>query len=108
MSYYAALNPFSVSYHAIVPLTGTNYKWKEDGHIVIGIMNMDLAFREDEPARPADRASATQRPKYEKQQKANRVALMIIKRSMTDAVRGGVLDLKVAKAYLGAMEKMFQ
>lgn len=58
-------------------------------------MDMDLALRDDEPARPAD-ASATQRSKYEKWKKANRVALMIIKRSMNDAVRGGVPDLKDA------------
>ncbi|KAL6284709.1 hypothetical protein ACE6H2_015638 [Prunus campanulata] len=71
-------------------------------------MYMDPALREDEPARPADGASATQRSKYEKWQKANKVALMIIKRSMTDAIRGGVPDLKDAKAFLAAVEERFQ
>ena len=99
MSYFAALNPSFVSHHAIVPLTRTNYKkWREDVDIVLGIMDMDLALREDEPARPADGASAIQRSKYEKWKKKNRVALMIIKRHMTDAVRGAVSDLKDAKA----------
>ncbi|XP_021827532.1 uncharacterized protein LOC110768153 [Prunus avium] len=98
----------SYNSHAIDPLTGINYKkWKQDVEIVLGVMDLDLALRDDEPARPAEGASASQRSKYEKWQKANRISLMIIKRAITDAVRGGIPDCKTAKEYLAAIEDRY-
>lgn len=68
---------------------------------------MDLALRDDEPTGPAEGASASQRSKYEKWQKANRISLMIIKRAITDAVCGGIPDCETAKEYLAAIEDRY-
>ncbi|KAI5317499.1 hypothetical protein L3X38_037206 [Prunus dulcis] len=90
----------SYNSHAIDPLTEINYKkWKQDVEIVLGVMDLDLALRDDEPARPAEGASTSQRSKYEEWQKANRISLMIIKKAITDVVRGGILDCRTAKEF---------
>ncbi|KAM1263710.1 hypothetical protein ACFX2G_029301 [Malus domestica] len=103
------MNPSSMNLNTVEPLTGINYKkWKQDLEIVLGVMDWDLALRTEEPPMPTDGSTSIQRSKYEKWQKSNRISLMIIKRSMTDVVRGGFLDATNAKEFLASIEEKYK
>ncbi|KAM1176109.1 hypothetical protein ACFX2I_028384 [Malus domestica] len=99
----------SLNFSSIEPLNGGNYKkWRQDVEIILGLMDYDLALREDEPA-PVDATStAAQRLKFEKWEKANRMALLVIKRSIGEAVRGGLPASDKAKNFLEGIEAKFK
>ncbi|KAI5332260.1 hypothetical protein L3X38_022389 [Prunus dulcis] len=70
---------------------------------VLGLMDLDLALREDEPAALADESNDAQRRQHEKWHKANRMSILIMKRAMTEIVRGGILNNDKVKALLEAV-----
>ncbi|KAD6120226.1 hypothetical protein E3N88_11497 [Mikania micrantha] len=63
-----------------------------------------------EPALPAltEKSTAEAKLLYEKWEKANRMALMFIKNSISPILRGAIPDLANAKAYLTAVEEQFK
>ncbi|XP_009353652.3 uncharacterized protein LOC103944907 [Pyrus x bretschneideri] len=74
-------------------------------------MDNDLALREDETPALTANITAEKRLKSEKWEKSNRMALMVMKRSISEAVRGGIPSCDKAKAFLeaiGAKFKMFE
>ncbi|XP_028965152.1 uncharacterized protein [Malus domestica] len=105
----SSVNPSSLNLNTVEPLTGVNYrKWKQDLEIVLGVMDWDLALRTEEPPALTDDSTANQKSKYEKWHKSNRIALLIIKRSMTDVVRGGFPDEANAKDFLKSIEAKYR
>nr|XP_017187446.1 uncharacterized protein LOC108173244 [Malus domestica] len=95
--------------NTVEPLTGVNYKkWKQDLETTLGVMDMDLALRTEEPPGPTDDSTSSQRFKYEKWHKSNRISLLIIKRSMTDMVRGAIIDATNAKDFLKSIEQKYK
>lgn len=52
--------------------------------IVLDLMNIDLALREDQPATLTNASTADQRNKYEKWERANMMSLMIKKKAMIE------------------------
>ncbi|XP_068312525.1 uncharacterized protein [Pyrus communis] len=76
--------------------------------MALGLMDFDLALRENEPAKPADDVTAKKKNEYERWVKANRMVLMVIKRSMTNLVRGTITKSDNAKAYLDSIETKFK
>ena len=84
--------------NTVQTLSGTNNKkWKQDIDICLGLMDLNLAIREDSPQEPVADATVDVRAKYERQLKANRIALLVIKKSMFDTVRGGIPESETAK-----------
>ncbi|XP_039165184.1 uncharacterized protein LOC120291600 [Eucalyptus grandis] len=66
-------------------LIGSNFKrWKQDIEFALGIVDMDLALREDEPARPNDQSTADQKAHYARWEKSNRLSLIAMKRSIAE------------------------
>lgn len=62
-----AVNTSAMSLSSIEPLNGGNYKkWKQDIEIVLSLMDLELALREDEPAPLTDTSTTAQRLKHEK------------------------------------------
>ncbi|CAN6720767.1 unnamed protein product [Malus baccata var. baccata] len=97
------------SLNSIQTLNGTNYKkWRQDIEITLELMDFDLAVRKNEPAKPDDDATAKKKNEYERWVKANRMALLVIKRSMSDLVRGAITESDNAKAYLDSIEAKFK
>ncbi|KAB2623419.1 hypothetical protein D8674_039410 [Pyrus ussuriensis x Pyrus communis] len=95
-------------------------EWRQDIEIALRLMGFDLALWEKEPAKPADDAPADKKNEYEKWIKANREALLmiiesplgilyiiLIKRSMSDLVRGAITESDNAKAYHDSIEVKF-
>ncbi|KAM2165178.1 hypothetical protein ACFX1R_039362 [Malus domestica] len=102
---------FSVisSLNSIQTLNGTNYKkWRQDIEIALGLIDFNLALRENEPTKPANDATAAKKNEYKKWVKANKMALLVIKRSMPDLVRGAITESNNAKAYLDSIKVKFK
>ncbi|KAM7484845.1 hypothetical protein LguiA_000854 [Lonicera macranthoides] len=107
MASSSALGSFNLS--SIQTLNGSNFKrWNQDLEIALGLMDLDLALREDEPPAITAESTIEQKQKKEKWDKANRMSILIMKRTMTDTVRGGVASNDNAKAFLEGIGAKFK
>ena len=88
-----------------------NFKsWKENILLVLGCMDLDYAIRKEQPASLTDESSATDKLNFEKWERSNRLSLMMIKRSIPEAFRGGMSndsDEVSVKDFLDELEKRF-
>ena len=90
-------------------LNGSNFTdWKEKLLLTLACLNLDTALMELKPADLTDNWSPTQRAYYEKWTKANRLSLMMIKRSIVKNIRGSIPDNENAKNYLASVDQQFQ
>ncbi|KAK3000945.1 hypothetical protein RJ639_020476 [Escallonia herrerae] len=109
--YYLAYSPAAITGYlsSIESLSGTNFKkWKEQISIILGVMDLDNALRVDAPAAFTAESSTEQKAAYEKWERSNRISLMIMKGSITTAIRGAIPDSDNAKLYLAHIEEQFQ
>ncbi|KAK3035793.1 hypothetical protein RJ639_034609 [Escallonia herrerae] len=105
------LNPTVITGYlsSIESLSGTDFKkWKEQISIILGVMDLDYALRVDAPAALTAESSIEQKAAYEKWERSNRISLMIMKGSITTAIRGATPDSDNAKLYLAHIEEQFQ
>ena len=94
--------------NSIHVLNGTNFKsWKENIQLVLGCMDIDYALRKDQPASLTDKSSIDEKANFEKWERSNRLSLIMLKRSVPDAFRGGMSDDVTAKGFLTEIEKRF-
>ncbi|KAK3032400.1 hypothetical protein RJ639_036417 [Escallonia herrerae] len=111
MNNYLAYSPAAITGYlsSIESLSGTNFrKWKEQISIILGVMDLDYALRVDAPAALTAESSIEQKAAYEKWERSNRISLMIMKGSITTAIRGAIPDSDNAKLYLAHIEEQFQ
>ena len=76
-----SLNTVNMSYNPnnVPMLEGSNFSsWKSSIMIYLGCMDLDLLFRMDKPASPADESTYSQKVQYEKWERSNRLGLMIM------------------------------
>ncbi|KAL0428648.1 UNVERIFIED_CONTAM: hypothetical protein Slati_3039600 [Sesamum latifolium] len=101
--------PANININSIPMLNSLNFKsWKENLKIVLGMMDLDLALRENSP--PALTHKSTSKEKREKKrwEKSNCICVMIIKRTIPEAFRGTISEtLTKAKDFLADIEKRF-
>ncbi|KAK3023879.1 hypothetical protein RJ639_042895 [Escallonia herrerae] len=76
--------------------------------IILGVMDLDYALRVDAPAALTAESSTEQKAAYEKWERSNRISLMIMKGSITTAIRGAIPNSDNAKLYLAHIEEQFQ
>ncbi|XP_039169417.1 uncharacterized protein LOC120293753 [Eucalyptus grandis] len=87
-------------------LIGSNFKrWKQDIEFALGIVDMDLALREDEPVRPNDQNIVDQKAHYARWEKSNRLSLIAMKRSIAEHLISG---LPYAKQFLEAVGERYR
>ncbi|XP_048423734.1 uncharacterized protein LOC125469826 [Pyrus x bretschneideri] len=99
----------SLNFNNIETLTGSNYKkWKEDVEMVLGLMDLDLALREEKPAAITAESTADHKAKVEKWERTNRMSLMIMRKAMAPSVKGGVPKQDNAKDFLAAVGEKFK
>ena len=92
----------------IEQLSGANFKkWKEQIGIVLGCMDLDYASREPTPTKPTFESTNEQKALYEKWEHSNRMSLMIMKCSITPAIRGAIPDSDNAMTYIKSVEEQF-
>ncbi|XP_021803615.1 uncharacterized protein LOC110747834, partial [Prunus avium] len=98
-----------VNHNSIETLIGSNYKkWKEDLEIALGLLDYEMALEEDAPVVPAANASAEVKNKYAKWIKANKMAILIMKRSISPSVKGSITTSENAKDFLKSIGEFFQ
>ncbi|XP_024198820.1 uncharacterized protein LOC112202132 [Rosa chinensis] len=91
---------------SVEPLSGSNFKkWKEDIIISLGLADLDIALRTPKPESAHATGTNQRRAAYEKWERSNRLSLLVMKRSMTEAVRGSIEDCEYAVDYLDAIGK---
>ncbi|GAV90193.1 UBN2_2 domain-containing protein [Cephalotus follicularis] len=71
-------------------------------------MDLDHAFRIDTPAAIMAQNSIEQRAAYEKWERSNRMSLMIMKSSISVAIRRAIPNSNDAKTYLAYMKEQFK
>ncbi|KAL6133709.1 hypothetical protein ACLB2K_065943 [Fragaria x ananassa] len=94
---------------SVEPLSGLNFKkWKEDITISLGLADLDIALRTPPPDSTHATGTNQQRAAYEKWERSNRLSLLVMKRSMTEVVRGSIEDFDHAIDYLAAIGKKYK
>ncbi|KAL0288360.1 UNVERIFIED_CONTAM: hypothetical protein Scaly_2733600 [Sesamum calycinum] len=90
-------------------LNDSNFKlWIENLKIVLGVMDLDLALREDSPPTLIDKSTSKQKREKQRWEKSNRMCVMIMKKSIPEAFRGTMSEtLTKAKDFLQHIEKRF-
>lgn len=76
--------------------------------LYLGMLDWDIALKMDKPAPLIDNSSDEDKKNVEKWKKANKMALLIMKKYMSDSVRGAVPDEDKAKAFLEAVGQKFK
>jgi hypothetical protein len=94
--------------NSIPVLNGTNFKsWKENILLVLGCMDLDYALRKEQPAPLTDESSTDEKVNFEKWERSNRLSLMMLKRSVPEAFRGGMSTEVTVKGFIDEIEKTF-
>ena len=90
-------------------LSGSNYKrWRSDIEFVLGMMDLDMALREDEPPKPTNESTEAMRAHYAKWERSNHLSLISIKRSITEHFLGGIPESNNAKEFLVVVANRYQ
>ena len=99
----------TASINSIPMLNGTNFKtWHENLHIVLCVMDLDLALRVSSPAPLTVEISSDEKRDIERWEKSNRMCLMIIKKAIPEAFRGTISEtIKTAKEFLEEIKNRF-
>ena len=89
-------------------LNGSNFKkWKQDLEFSLGIADLDMALRETKPVINAE-STPEEKEKLAKWEKANRLSLYAIKRTISEHLISGLPEKDNAKEYLTAIGERFQ
>ncbi|GKA06492.1 hypothetical protein Tco_0685716 [Tanacetum coccineum] len=87
----------------IEPLTGTNFStWRDQVKLTLGVIDIDHALRINPPAALTAESTTDQKRAYEQWERSNCMSLMIIKNSISFAIRGAINEN--AKEYLSSVE----
>ncbi|KAK4400627.1 hypothetical protein Sango_1168800 [Sesamum angolense] len=70
-------------------------------------MDLDLAFRVDEPPIPTDSSTPTEKASYELWERSNRLSLMLIKKHISKGIRGSIPECTKVKDFLKAIEDQY-
>ncbi|VVA40474.1 PREDICTED: UBN2 domain-containing, partial [Prunus dulcis] len=97
------------NHNSIETLVGSNYtKWREDVEIAVGLLDYEMAIEVDAPAVPDADASAGAKAKYAKWVKANKMAILIMRRSISPSVKGSITSCDNAKKFIDSIGEKFQ
>ncbi|XP_028053291.1 uncharacterized protein LOC114257714 [Camellia sinensis] len=89
-------------------LNGDNFSnWKDKILLTLGCMDLGLALRVDEPPKPMDDSSTTEKSAYDKWEQSDRLSLMLIKSHISQSIRGSIPPSDKVKNYMRAIEEQF-
>ena len=90
-------------------LCESNYKrWRSDIEYTLGMMDLDMTLREDEPPKPTDESTEAERAHYAKWERSNRLSHISIKRSIVEHLLGGINKSNNVKEFLVVVGKIHQ
>jgi hypothetical protein len=89
-------------------LNGSNYKkWKQDVNFALGIADLDIALREDKPVITTT-STAEEKERLAKWERADRLSLIAIKRTISEHLLGGLPDNCTAKEFLAHIKERYK
>ncbi|KAG8375187.1 hypothetical protein BUALT_Bualt10G0074200 [Buddleja alternifolia] len=89
-------------------MNGGNYKkWKRDIECALGLADIDVTLRDDQPAGLADDASDTERRTYTQWERSNRLSLLAMKKSIGEHLLSGLPETNSAKEFFDAVGKRY-
>ncbi|VFQ64941.1 unnamed protein product [Cuscuta campestris] len=93
----------------IETLNGANFSsWKDSLMLTLGMLDFDYALREPAPPALTDKSTVEDKIVHERWERCNRMALMLIKNSISIIIRGAIPDSSNAKTYLASVEEQFK
>ncbi|VFQ91448.1 unnamed protein product [Cuscuta campestris] len=93
----------------IETLNGANFSsWKDSLMLTLGMLDFDYALREPAPPALTDKSTAEDKIVHERWERCNRMALMLIKNSISIIIREAIPDSSNAKTYLASVEEQFK
>jgi hypothetical protein len=99
------LNSVSAQISRITPLNGTNFStWKEQIEICLGVLEIDQVLRVDKPVALTNESSTDDKANFAKWERSNRMFLMIMKSTITSAIRGGNPEKDAESNHFAAKE----
>lgn len=100
---------FPMSINQIELLNGLNFKkWNSDIELNLGILDFDHVMREEPPADLPMNANKEIRDKFQQWHMHNKMAMICMKKSMTNAVKGGIPDSEYAKVYFKPIAEKYK
>ena len=88
----------------MLQLIENNYKnWKSDMELALGLANLDLALIKDKPPHPIKENITKQKAHYKKWERANRLSIMVMKKSISLSFKVNVFDENNAKKFFKAI-----
>lgn len=75
--------------------------------IALGLLDYEMALIDEALAIPANDASAETKAKYAKWIKANKMAILIMRRSISEETRGNITEIENAKEFIEAIAENF-
>ncbi|XP_016652736.1 PREDICTED: uncharacterized protein LOC107882045, partial [Prunus mume] len=104
-----ALNTPSIHFSQIETLTGSNFKrWKFDLDVALGMSDIDYAMTQEELTRLVANSSAEVKRVHKAWRMANKVCLLVMKKTITEAIFGGVPKIESAKQFIESIEMKFK
>ncbi|CAN6465300.1 unnamed protein product [Victoria cruziana] len=73
----------------------------------MGCMDLDHAFRTDQPQAPTSESSRDDKLDFERWERSNRMSLMIMMRTIPEDLRGAITENVSTKKFLEEVEKSF-
>ncbi|XP_031258529.1 uncharacterized protein LOC116116603 [Pistacia vera] len=90
-------------------LNGDNYKsWREAVLLHLGCIDLDYAFRKEEPPTPTYTSSQAGISLYERWEQSNRLSMMFIKSHITSSIRGSIPECENVKDLTDAIHVQFE
>ena len=90
-------------------LIGTNFsEWKEKVEFTLGVLDLDLALREEEPSQLTNDSTEEEKAFHKAWEKANRLSIMFLRMTIASNIKTSLPVAEKAKAYLAAIEERFK
>ncbi|KAM5546530.1 hypothetical protein ABKV19_002356 [Rosa sericea] len=105
---FSASGSLPYSFINIEPLTGSNYKrWKADIEIYLCIHHLDLPMYKDPPAALTIASTSEDIKYHDEWHRLNRVCKNIMKRTMSETIRGSIEEKELATEFLVSIGERF-
>ncbi|CAA7049085.1 unnamed protein product [Microthlaspi erraticum] len=89
---------------AVPILIGTNFsEWKEKVEFTLGVLDLDLALRQDEPNPVTDESTEEEYQLHKAWERANRLNIMFLRMTIASNIKSSLPSADKAKAYLAAI-----
>ncbi|XP_019084227.1 PREDICTED: uncharacterized protein LOC109125895 [Camelina sativa] len=93
----------------VLILTGTNFsEWKEKVEFTLGVLDMDLALREEEPDPLTIISTEEEKALHKAWEKANRLSMMFLKMTIASNIKTSLPNADKAIDYVAAIEERFK